>query len=151
MDGNRDSAVGLLEALNKQELRAYKAKFQRNTISKLSERKIIQANEHNVYQRILMKYKIMVVRAKISYIACQKSLTIKELIVKAILRSYEQLEAEGYIKVSSQEKIKNDELFNSLIKGENGILRKIVKNNGEKVQLSGSVWQKLDELRHYKP
>ena len=29
MDGNRDSAVGLLEALNKQELRAYKAKYHR--------------------------------------------------------------------------------------------------------------------------
>ena len=82
MDGSRNSAKPLLDALNKQEIEKYQYKVSNGTILDEEVQKIKQLNEHKFYNKILMKYKIMKVRAKISYIACLKYMTITELIVR---------------------------------------------------------------------
>lgn len=82
MDGRRDSAKHILDALNKQEVQRYKYQVSDGTIEDKEKNKIIQLNEHRFFQKIMMKYKIMTVRAKISYIACLNFMTIKELICR---------------------------------------------------------------------
>ena len=44
-----------------------------------------------IFQKVNTKYKIMKIRQKISYMAFQKSVTIKELIVNQICESYKVL------------------------------------------------------------
>jgi len=44
-----------------------------------------------------MKYLILRVRAKISFIAMEKRITIVELIIKAIISTYEKMQLEGAI------------------------------------------------------
>ena len=44
-----------------------------------------------LYRKVLMKYKIMRVRAKISYQALVSRMTIKELYLNSILKCYEEL------------------------------------------------------------
>lgn len=81
MDGRRNSAHNILETLNKQEIYRYKYKVANGTISESDRKKIIMLNEHKFYQKIIMKYRIMIIRAKISYEASLKLMTIQELIV----------------------------------------------------------------------
>ena len=44
-----------------------------------------------IFQKVNTKYKIMKIRQKISFIAFEKSVTIKELIVNQIFESYKVL------------------------------------------------------------
>lgn len=97
MDGSRDSAKKILDTLNKQNIQTYKYKVSDGTIKPNDVKKIIACNEHKFYQKVLMKYKIMTIRGKISYIACLKMMTIKELIVKQIKTSYELMLKKGHI------------------------------------------------------
>ena len=100
MDGRRDSAKHILSTLNRQEIQRFKYKVSDGTIKEQDKRKIIQLNEHKFYQKIMMKYKIMTIRSKISYIACLNMMTIKELIVKQIKYSYDMLIQLGHIKIN---------------------------------------------------
>jgi hypothetical protein len=43
-----------------------------------------------VYSRVLMKYKIMKIRVKISYSALQCNITVKELIIFQITKTYQE-------------------------------------------------------------
>lgn len=90
VDGSRNSAVPYLEALNKQSLKAFKELNGYETIKKSKEVKILQENEHFIANRVFLKYKIMKIRAKISYMAFEKRMTIAELFLEAILKSFNQ-------------------------------------------------------------
>ena len=58
-----------------------------------------------------MKYKIMKVRAKISYIACLKTMTISELIVRTIKSSYLEFMRIGHIPLDKTLRKKQEDLF----------------------------------------
>ena len=60
-------------------------------------REIIQKNEHSLFRKVYMKYLILKVRAKISYMAFVKKMTVIELFATTILNSYETLKNEGVI------------------------------------------------------
>jgi hypothetical protein len=73
IDGCRDSANGILKVLDMQNGNPNK-------------------NRHEVFRKIYVKYLIMRVRAKISFMALQKRCTVMELFVNAIIYSYKALE-----------------------------------------------------------
>lgn len=151
LDGRKDTATGIIQALNKQSIREYQIKFKRDGISKYSEHKLMQTNEYNFFQKIFMKYKIMTIRAKISFMALEKCMTVVELVVSAILKSYQQLVAQGSIEVSTAERRKNKEVFFAIIKGERGVLKKIINNSALQEEMEPHVLKNLEELRNYKP
>ena len=78
LDGKKDSALKLLDNLKSQ------APYGQKKSYALMYRKI-------VYNKVLMKFKIMRIRSKISYIAFKKRMTISELIVTQILKSFKEL------------------------------------------------------------
>lgn len=53
-------------------------------------------NKLNVMRQAYLKYMVIKFRIKISWIAFTKKMTIMELFVRAIQKSYEQLNREGY-------------------------------------------------------
>jgi len=80
VDGNRDSGVQLVAALNKQSI------TKRTTIK---ERILIEKqNAAIVWQKVYRKYLVMKFRAKVSFMAFLNGVTITELILKAIIKTY---------------------------------------------------------------
>ena len=69
VDGNKNSAVKILDFLNK-----------RNNDPK--------KNEHNLFQKIYLKYFIMRIRAKISFTALCHRMTVMEVFVASIIKTY---------------------------------------------------------------
>ena len=55
-----------------------------------------------MFEKILMKYRLLQIRGKLSFMAFEKCITIQELILRAILRAilktYYELVKEGVIK-----------------------------------------------------
>jgi hypothetical protein len=90
MDGKRDSANKILAAI-------YKDSDRKVGNKKLSQVEIIASNEHHLFQKVMMKYKVMRIRAKISFMALQKRMTIYELFISTIQSSYRMLQKEGLI------------------------------------------------------
>ena len=60
--------------------------------------KIKQSNEHKVFRKVYIKYLIIRVRAKISFMALIQRKTIVELFATTIEKCYYDLQEEGYIK-----------------------------------------------------
>ena len=56
-----------------------------------------------INRKTVMKYKIMKIRMKISYIAFEKITTVKELFLTAIMRSYMSLFMNNKIPISVEE------------------------------------------------
>lgn len=54
-------------------------------------------NEMILTRKIILKYKIMIIRHKISFIAAQHGITIKELILRQILKTNEALRNDGIV------------------------------------------------------
>lgn len=79
-----------------------------------------------VFRKVFMKYRIMIVRNKISYMAMRKCMTIKELIASTVLDSFKKFVKSGHILVSSEEMKRNDEIFFALIRGEEGIIKRLI-------------------------
>ena len=75
--------------------------YQLNTIdgNRNSAKKLIQKtkNQDLVVEKVVMKYKIMKFRMKISYMAFQKRKTVKELLLDSILKTYIKLFKNGLI------------------------------------------------------
>jgi|TARA_B110000285_G_scaffold228418_1_gene291377 hypothetical protein len=59
-------------------------------ISSSKEGHILQVNKHKVFKKINLKFKIIIIRNKISYMAFEKGMTIKELFFSTILKSYQK-------------------------------------------------------------
>ena len=55
-------------------------------------------NQHKIYSKIALKYTLMRVRAKISFMALEKRKTVCELFVTTILAAYNHLMSIGRIK-----------------------------------------------------
>ena len=80
-------------------------------------------NLHDLNQKVMLKYKIMKIRAKISYMALKSQKTIVELIVDQILKTHKELEDSGQITIAADH---GEEIYKAIIRGENKIMSKIV-------------------------
>ena len=83
-DGIRDTSTKLLNELNQQSLRLMNITLP--SASQLD--RISKENEHFLLKKVYMKYHMMRVRQKISYIAFLNKKTITELILSQIIKSY---------------------------------------------------------------
>jgi len=72
VDGKRNSAKGLLDFLNQEEIKKLKKKKKKLTITKDEEEEITEKNEHKIFKKVYLKYLLMKIRAKISYMALLK-------------------------------------------------------------------------------
>lgn len=63
----------------------------KNFISESIKYNIKQTNEHKVFSKVYFKYMLLKVRAKISYMAFIKRMTIAELLVSTTLNCYMHL------------------------------------------------------------
>ena len=66
-------------------------------VSESVKQSIIQKNEHNVFRKAHFKYLVMRVRAKISFMAFLRRMTIVELFAVTIKRCYLELINSGSI------------------------------------------------------
>jgi len=90
-DGNKDSASNILYALNKQDEKKYMKDKKASFVSDYIKYSIKIANEHKIFRKVYVKYLMLRIRAKISYMAFAKRMTIVELFFTTILRSYSNL------------------------------------------------------------
>ena len=102
IDGNKDSARGILDALLKQDLEAFSTKTGRVLISESRRHNFLQKNEYRIFRQINMKYTIMRIRMKISYMAFEKQVTLMELFLLAIREAKKSFEDEGLMEVDEQ-------------------------------------------------
>ena len=102
VDGNAGSAEKILETLEREGIETYRKK-QKIPLSKFTIKDIPNAyltrmrlkNRLNVMRQAYLKYTVIKFRIKVSWIAYTKKMTIMELFVKAIKRTYDQLSREG--------------------------------------------------------
>ena len=76
LDGNRGSANKLLDVMNKQSEEHHKTQAKTRKISETVRANLDLTNEHTVFRKVHLKYLIMRLRAKISFIALKKRMTI---------------------------------------------------------------------------
>ena len=90
VDGNRGTANGILDLLQEKEENKYakEHKCGCGDISQSVKNAITLKNEHMIFGKVYMKYLIMRVRAKISYMALLNRMTIVELFAVAIQKAY---------------------------------------------------------------
>ena len=86
----------------------------------------MEQNQEYVYEKIHTKYKVLQVRAKISFMAFEKQITIQQLFLKAILKTYHNLVTEGFLKPALSY-MKKDTLYSEIIRGEKSIVDAIVQ------------------------
>lgn len=88
MNGKRDSARKLVDLMNNQAVDKYKRDQKKKFISQSVFQSIRQKNEHLLFRKVHLKYLILRVRAKISYMAFERRMTVAELIVYTIKKCY---------------------------------------------------------------
>ena len=88
LDGSKGTANAFLEKANKKSIKEYLKRTKRDHISESARLAIVAENEHKIFRKVYMKYLIMRVRAKISFTALMKRMTIIELFITTIHRSY---------------------------------------------------------------
>jgi hypothetical protein len=81
-------------------------------------------NEYMVYKKVCLKFSIMKIRMKISYMAFEKGMTIIELIMRSIMISYKGLVHNGIIKEDPEKVKKQNIIFDDLVNNRVGTLRK---------------------------
>ena len=131
LDGQRGSANKILEALQKEKEEEYKRVHNKQFVSDFVCYKIKQTNEHNIFRKVFVKYNLLRIRAKISFMAFEKRMTITELFSTTIMKCWYELQNEGFYPGQSKEEIKRDEsLINQIFHKEtNGFIKFIVDYN----------------------
>lgn len=61
----------------------------------------MQLNEMQIFKKIFLKYKIMIIRAKISFMAFEQGRTINELFMVSIIKSYNKFRKQNLLEVDS--------------------------------------------------
>ena len=88
LDGRRGSAKPLLNALVKQDETEFMKRKLRVHLYANERAQIKLKNEQHVLRKVYFKYLLIRVRAKISYIAMYKRMTVLELFVRTIRKCY---------------------------------------------------------------
>ena len=108
LDGNLNSAQPLLNALEEQAIVGYcknrkirRESFYPSTASSFLT-KIRHDNKIKLMRKTYLKYLIIKLRMKISFIASKNKMTIVELICNSIIRTYKTLVAQGAIKIDQK-------------------------------------------------
>lgn len=89
MDGRRGTADKMLNLMNQQSFKEHRITHGLSILPKSVKQKIVEKNEHNLFRKVYMKYLILKVRAKISYMAFIKRMTIIELFATTILKCHQ--------------------------------------------------------------
>ena len=108
LDGVKGSARALLSRMCRQEKKAIAKKMRREQpalenvkyrdfIPKEQQEAIRLQHAAEIYAKTAKKYRVLRVRSKIAYAAFQQRETVNELLIGAILSSYEALTASGSI------------------------------------------------------
>ena len=84
--------------MNEQSFTAFKKKDKKSLISASNEQLMMSTNENFLFRKIYIKFIVMRVRAKISYMAMIRRMTVVELFVTAIQKSYKDFLEMGLIK-----------------------------------------------------
>ena len=64
----------------------------------------------------MLKYSIIIIRNKISYMAFEKGMTIQELFFTTILKSYQKFQKEGIIHLDEQKELYYSQILGALRK-----------------------------------
>lgn len=92
VDGKRDSAKPIRNALYQERFEAYKKSEANNRpIEEWRIKKMIELVNHQVMKKTYLKYLILKIRSKLSYICFEKRCTLIELFCNQILTSYNNL------------------------------------------------------------
>jgi hypothetical protein len=65
----------------------------------MREHQFMQLNEMKVFKKVFLKYKVMIIRAKISFMAFKEGRTINELIISQIIKSYNRMRKQNLLNV----------------------------------------------------
>lgn len=90
LNGKKNSAKALLHQLNTSEMDKFKRQTGQVWISSAHQEKITAINEQKIFHQVGIKYQVMKVRAKISYMALLRCMTIQEVFLHAIYSAYIQ-------------------------------------------------------------
>ena len=117
IDGSLNSAQPLLDVLEEQAILKYcKSKkmkrdnFKASTASSFLS-KVRYKNKLKLMRKTYLKYLIIKLRIKISFIAFKKKMTLVELICNSILKTYNLLVTKGAIKVNERINDINNEIY----------------------------------------
>lgn len=126
-DGNKNSAVNILKYFNEQAIGAFLSKTQRSMLSKSREHQIQASNEYRVFKKVCMKYTMITIRAKISYMALIQKKTILELFIDVISKTL--------LKIKPMEEADSEYLNNvmgCIVSGGKGVFHKVMLYNAMK-------------------
>ena len=91
VDGEKDSSLKIQQTLVEQEEADYLKKSKQKEFKAGVKERIEKQVKHQVMRKVRLKYIILRVRAKISFIAFEQKKTILELLVNQIRKSYLQI------------------------------------------------------------
>lgn len=98
LNGAQGSANELLDILNSKAIRDYKRENEKKVISEATKFTLRSKNEQQVFRKVYLKYVIMRVRSKISFMALRERKTITEFLIGGIKTTFLQLQAIGYFR-----------------------------------------------------
>ena len=91
LDGKKNTANIVLKTLNKQSFKEYMFNKKKKFISESVRYNIEQKNEHVIFGKVHLKYLLIKIRQKISFIAFEKRMTVTELFCNTIRYCYNTL------------------------------------------------------------
>jgi hypothetical protein len=121
--------VKILEELRKQNVSTYKRDNKRTEISKSREQQYIQINEAEIFRKVCLKYTILKIRHKISYMAFIQKKTIPQLLFQGILNTYQKLQTNKVIEINEAKESLEEFVIKALKINDLGILKSIMANN----------------------
>ena len=109
----------------------------KDSLKKGKELEIIFENEYNVYNKVLLKYKIMKMRLKISFMALLKNYTVPELFYNAIIGSCQQRANNGGEGVCKCAFTTCEKTYSYMLDGDHGTIKRCLeKQIGNNPELS---------------
>tara|TARA_B110000285_G_scaffold78402_1_gene90278 strand:+ start:1132 stop:1653 length:522 start_codon:yes stop_codon:yes gene_type:complete len=120
LNGIRNSAGPLLQEMTESEITKLKSITKQVVLSAAQVHKINQINEAKVFGEICKKYKILTIRAKISFMALAKGMTIQETFLLSIWQVYNEYLFSGVLPIDPK-LVEIDEIYKSIISGEKNI------------------------------
>lgn len=134
VDGQRGTAIPILKHLNSKKINEFLEQTGRGVISRSREHQIMSSNEYMVYKKVCLKYTIMRVRSKLSYMALLERQTICEMFMKTILTCFQLLTWQRWLIPQSDDQEKRDqEIYNAVVQGEPEILKKLIMHNCQNI------------------
>lgn len=131
LDGNKNSALKLLNLMYEERVKQFKRQNRLTKLSsvRLTELKMTIAAE--IAQKVCLKYHVITVRQKISFMAARNCCTILELFLTPIKKLYNDLEAEGSIVRPSWLKLRQDLVYEAVMSGKEGLISDLVLSNAD--------------------